>query len=81
MVEGGKIDWACHSNDGATMVNEVMDFSDAVEVVLEFYHQHPDETLVVVTADHETSKILWMCCPSAWFLCGKNGEVKSDGKK
>lgn len=27
MVEGGKIDWACHSNDGATMVNEVMDFS------------------------------------------------------
>ena len=57
MVEGGKIDWACHSNDGATMVNEVMDFSDAVEVVLEFYHQHPDETLVVVTADHETGGV------------------------
>ena len=57
MVEGGKIDWACHNNDGATMVNEVMDFSDAVEVVLEFYHQHPDETLVIVTADHETGGV------------------------
>ena len=57
MVEGGKIDWACHSNDGATMVKEVMDFSDAVEVVLEFYRQHPEETLIVVTADHETGGI------------------------
>lgn len=57
MVEGGKIDWACHSNDGATMVKEVMDFSDAVEVVLEFYRQHPEETLIVVTADHETGGV------------------------
>ena len=57
MVEGGKIDWACHSNDGATMVKEVMDFSDAVEVVLEFYRQHPKETLIIVTADHETGGV------------------------
>ena len=54
MVEGGKIDWACHSNDGATMVKEVMDFSDAVEVVLEFLPPTSKETLIIVTADHET---------------------------
>lgn len=54
MVEGGKIDWACHSNDGATAFHEVMDLNDAVKVAYEFYAQHPDETLIVITADHET---------------------------
>ncbi|MEN8224053.1 MAG: alkaline phosphatase [Bacteroidota bacterium] len=54
MVEGGKIDWLCHANDMAAMIHEVLDFSYAVEEAIAFYHQHPDETLIVVTADHET---------------------------
>lgn len=54
MVEGGKIDWACHSNDAATAFHEVADMDEAVKVAYEFYSQHPDETLIVVTADHET---------------------------
>ena len=54
MVEGGKIDWACHANDGATVLNEVIDFDNAVKVAYEFYSQHPDETLIVITADHST---------------------------
>lgn len=54
MVEGGKIDWACHSNDAATTFHEVIDFDNAIKVAYEFYSQHPDETLIVVTADHET---------------------------
>lgn len=54
MVEGGKIDWAAHSNDGATVMTEVQDLDEAVKVAYEFYEQHPDETLIVVTADHET---------------------------
>ena len=53
MVEGGKIDWACHSNDAATAFHEVADMDEAVKVAYEFYSQHPDETLIVVTADHE----------------------------
>ncbi|MBQ8889688.1 MAG: alkaline phosphatase [Bacteroidaceae bacterium] len=57
MVEGGKIDWACHSNDGATVFHEVMDLDEAIKVAYEFYSQHPDETLIVVTADHETGGI------------------------
>lgn len=53
-VEGGKIDWACHANDPATVFKEVIDMDDAVRVAYEFYCQHPDETLIVITADHET---------------------------
>lgn len=54
MVEGGKIDWACHNNDVATSIGEVMAFDSAVNVALNFYKQHPDQTLIIVTADHET---------------------------
>lgn len=54
MVEGGKIDWACHDNDAATFIHELIDMDDAIRVAYEFYQQHPDETLIVVSADHET---------------------------
>ena len=54
MVEGGKIDWACHGNDAATVFHEVVDMDNAIRVAYEFYKKHPKETLIVVTADHET---------------------------
>ena len=54
MVEGGKIDWACHDNDAATVVNEVLAFSRSVNAAFEFYKKYPNETLIIVTADHET---------------------------
>lgn len=54
MVEGGKIDWAAHDNDAATVIHEVLAFARAIDVALEFYSKHPHETLIVVTADHET---------------------------
>ncbi|WP_418698744.1 alkaline phosphatase [Bacteroides sp.] len=54
MVEGGKIDWACHGNDPATAFEEVVDMDNAVKVAYEFYKKHPKETLIVITADHET---------------------------
>lgn len=54
MVEGGKIDWACHSDDAASAVHETIAFDDAVKEALKFYKAHPNETLIVVTADHET---------------------------
>lgn len=44
MVEGGKIDWACHGNDAATVFEEVVDMAEAVQKALDFYNQHPDET-------------------------------------
>ena len=54
MVEGGKIDWAGHANDAATSINDTIAFSDAVQVAVDFAAIHPDETLIVVTGDHET---------------------------
>lgn len=58
MVEGGKIDWACHNNDAANVFHEVQDMDKAIQVAYKFYEQHPDETLIVVTADHETGGIV-----------------------
>ncbi|KAA6320523.1 Alkaline phosphatase, partial [termite gut metagenome] len=57
MVEGGKIDWACHGNDAATVFDEVVDMDNAIKVAYEFYKKHPKETLIIVTADHETGGI------------------------
>lgn len=54
MVEGGAIDWACHGNDGATAMMEVKDFDNSIKIAYEFYKKHPEETLIVVSADHET---------------------------
>ena len=57
MVEGGKIDWAAHSNELVGTVLEMLDFDQAIAVAYEFYKQHPEETLIVVTADHETGGV------------------------
>ncbi len=54
LVEGGKIDWACHANDAATAIQEVLDFNESVRLAYDFYQKYPEETLIVVTADHET---------------------------
>ncbi|MCC8014798.1 MAG: alkaline phosphatase [Eubacterium sp.] len=54
MVEGGKIDWACHANDAASVIQDTVALDEAVEKAVEFYNEHPDETLIIVTGDHET---------------------------
>jgi alkaline phosphatase len=54
MVEGGKIDWACHANDAAASIKNTIAFDNAVKEAIEFYNAHPDETLIIVTGDHET---------------------------
>lgn len=54
MVEGGKVDWACHANDAAASIKNTIAFDNAVKEAIEFYNEHPDETLIVVTGDHET---------------------------
>lgn len=54
MIEGGNIDWAGHDNDGPTIVREVLAYDDVLRRAYDFYLAHPDETLIIVTADHET---------------------------
>ncbi len=54
MVEGGLIDHALHPNDGGTAVKEVLNFDESLRLAYDFYLKHKDETLIVVTADHNT---------------------------
>lgn len=54
MVEGGKIDWACHANDAVSTISDTLALDDAVAKAVEFYEKHSDETLILVTGDHET---------------------------
>ena len=54
MCEGGKIDWACHANDAASTIHDTEALADAVQVAIDFAKDHADETLILVTGDHET---------------------------
>ncbi len=54
MLENGHIDHSGHNNDAGTMWREVLELDAAVKVALEFQAKHPAQTLVLVTADHET---------------------------
>lgn len=53
MIEGSQIDWGGHSNDGKYIITEMIDFDDAIGAVLDFAEKDGN-TLVVITADHET---------------------------
>ena len=54
MAEGGMVDWAAHANDAASAIGEIIGLQQAVDKAYAFYKAHPDETLIVLTADHET---------------------------
>lgn len=54
MVEGGRIDWAAHTNDAAGTIYDTLALDDAIAEAYEFYKKHPEDTLIVVAADHET---------------------------
>ncbi|MDY6989332.1 MAG: alkaline phosphatase [Thermodesulfobacteriota bacterium] len=58
MVEGGAIDWASHANDMTRMLEETIDFDDAVQAVIDWVEAPSNgsdwtNTLLIVTADHE----------------------------
>ena len=59
MVEGSQIDFACHDNDSATLIAEMRDFNKTLNVVLDFAEKDGN-TLVVVTADHETGGLTFI---------------------
>lgn len=54
MVEGGKIDWAGHANDAGSVINDTRALSESINPAIEFAKEHPEETLILVTGDHET---------------------------
>ena len=54
MGESGKVDWAGHANDAMSNIQDVVAFDEAISEAVKFYNEHPDETLIIVTGDHET---------------------------
>ncbi len=60
MVEGGAVDWAAHANQPGRLIEEEIDFNDAVDAVVRWIRKNSsfDETLLIVTGDHETG-YLW----------------------
>ncbi|OEU60378.1 MAG: alkaline phosphatase [Desulfuromonadales bacterium C00003094] len=56
MIEGGAVDWASHDNQSGRMLEEQLDFDRTVAAVVRWVETHSswDETLLIVTGDHET---------------------------
>ena len=87
MCEGGAIDWSAHGNLTMPMIENILEFDDAIKIAYNFYLAHPEETLIVVTADHETggltlgagnSMINWEALESEWIGNGKKSVMDSD---
>ena len=57
MCEGGEIDYMAHIDLTMPTVEAIYRFDDAIKVAYEFYQKHPKQTLIVVTADHETGGV------------------------
>ena len=91
MCEAGTIDWAAHINKTLPTIKLVQELDEAVKAALEFYKSHPDETLIVVTSDHETGgatigygnvyrkdQPLWHILDSAWTTAGEKNVLNWD---
>ena len=88
MCEGGAIDWSAHDNKTMSTIEEVLEFDQAVAAAYEFYLAHPDETLIVITADHETggmaigsrmggSNVNWEKLEQQWIESGRKSVLDS----
>lgn len=53
VIEEGEIDYAAHTDDLPALAYQVLELDKAVKVAYDFYKEHPDETLIIVVADHE----------------------------
>lgn len=91
MCEGGKIDWAAHANKTLPTIKLIQEFDQAVAAALKFYEAHPDETLIVVTSDHDTGgasmglgkewlddRLDWKVLDSAWVACGNSNNLSDE---
>src|SRR5690606_29399701 len=75
MIEGSQIDWGGHANDGEYTIEEVIDFDKTIGAVLDFAEKDGN-TLVIVTADHETGGLALSAGTTI-----ENGKERSDYNK
>ena len=57
MIESGMIDTAAHNNDAKAVISDVNELDKAVKVALDFAEKHPNQTLIIVSGDHETGNM------------------------
>ena len=81
MVEGGAIDWAAEHNESGRLIEEQIDFDKAVETVIEWVEQNSswDETILIVTADHEAGYLLGPDSDPEWKPLVDHGKDKLPG--
>ncbi len=75
MVEGGAVDWGSHANQSGRMIEEALDFERAVEAVDDWVRKNSNwgETLLIVTADHETGYLTGPGSDPDWMPIVNNG--------
>lgn len=87
MCEQGYIDWASHGGRTMRVIESVKLLDKAVAEAYEFYLKHPDETLILVTADHETGGFTfgtehyqtnWKALDEFWTTCGHDDSSLTD---
>ncbi len=87
MCEQGYVDWASHRNSTLRVIESVRQLDKAVKEAYEFYLKHPDETLILVTSDHETGGLAfgakhyrtnWKAFDEFWTDCGPNDSSLTD---
>lgn len=81
MVEGGAIDWTGHANETTRNIEETVDFNRAVETVVDWVETESswDETLVIVTADHETGYLDGDRSDPTWTpITGAKGQLPNE---
>jgi alkaline phosphatase len=81
MMEGGAIDWGGHGNKPGRMIEEQIDFDKAIEAVVEWVETHSswDETMLFITADHETGYVTGPGSDPEWQPLVNNGKEKMPG--
>lgn len=81
MCEGGLIDHALHGNDGGAAVREIVAFDGTIAKAYEFYKQHPDQTLIVITADHDTGGMSTGCAATGYNAYPTNTDAQRISKQ
>lgn len=87
MVEGGEIDWAAHSQKTMPTIFSIIEFDNAIALAYDFYLKHPNETLIIVTADHGTGGAAfsedpdWEKMEQIWNESGCRNELNGKDNK
>jgi alkaline phosphatase len=75
MIEGGAVDWAAHANQSGRLIEEMNDFNHSVNAAIEWVHYNSNwnDTLLIVTADHETGHLTGPDSGPVWNELVSNG--------